>query len=77
MEAVLRVLGAGAYLAPKDRAVAFYTHAGNSSVDHAWQTPSELLTALYRVFPRFDLDPCCPEEIAVRSPGTSPVHRRG
>jgi phage N-6-adenine-methyltransferase len=57
LQAVLDSLGAGAYLAAKGTAPDFYTHAGNSSVDHCWQTPQELLEALYKVF-RFDLDPC-------------------
>jgi phage N-6-adenine-methyltransferase len=62
LQTVLTVLGAGPYLAPKDGAVAFFTHAGNSSVDQSWQTPPELLEALYRVFQRFDLDPCAPRK---------------
>ena len=33
LQGVLTVLGAGAYLAPKDGAAAFFTHAGNSSID--------------------------------------------
>src|SRR3954466_12518224 len=49
LQAVLTVLGAGAYLAPKDGAAAFFTHAGNSSVGQGWETPPELLEALYRV----------------------------
>jgi phage N-6-adenine-methyltransferase len=60
LQSVLTVLGAGAYLAPKDGAAAFFTHAGNSSIDQSWQTPPKLLDALYRVFERFDLDPCAP-----------------
>jgi phage N-6-adenine-methyltransferase len=62
LQAVLTVLGAGAYLAPKNEATAFFTHAGNSSVDLSWQTPTELLEALYRVFKKFDLDPCAPRK---------------
>jgi transcriptional regulator with XRE-family HTH domain len=58
LQRVLAVLGAGAYLAACDGEAAFYTHAGNSSVDHGWETPPEILQALYRVFRRFDLDPC-------------------
>lgn len=57
LQAVLDALGAGAYLAAKGAAPDFYTHAGNASVDQCWQTPQELLEALYKVF-RFDLDPC-------------------
>lgn len=44
-------------LAPADEKVAFYTHAGNASVDQTWETPPELLASLHRVFGRFDLDP--------------------
>ena len=62
LQRVLIVLGAGAYLAPRDGTAAFYTHAGNSSVDHGWETPPELLDALSRVFRRFDLDPCAPRK---------------
>ena len=32
LERVLETLGAGAYLAPRGQAQAFYTHAGNASV---------------------------------------------
>jgi DNA-binding XRE family transcriptional regulator len=49
-QAVLRVHGAGAYLAPRDGTAAFFTYAGNASVDHRWETPAELLEALHRVF---------------------------
>jgi DNA-binding XRE family transcriptional regulator len=62
LQQVLTVLGAGAYLAARDSEAAFYTHAGNSSVDHGWETPPEILEALYRVFRRFDLDPCAPRK---------------
>lgn len=62
LQAVLTVLGAGAYLASRDGTAAFFTHAGNSSVDHRWETPPELLRALSQVFPRFDLDPCAPRK---------------
>lgn len=58
LERVLVVLGAGAYLAPRGRPKAFYTHAGNSSTHQAWETPAALLEALASVFKRFDLDPC-------------------
>lgn len=58
LERVLVVLGAGAYLAPRGRPRAFYTHAGNSSTHQAWETPAALLEALLSVFGRFDLDPC-------------------
>jgi phage N-6-adenine-methyltransferase len=61
LERVLAVLGAGAYLAERDHKKSFYTTAGNSSVGQSWETPSWLLTVLYRVF-RFDLDPCSPRK---------------
>jgi transcriptional regulator with XRE-family HTH domain len=60
LERVLETLGAGASLAPRGQGRAFYTHAGNASVSHAWETPGELLAALQAVFGRFDLDPCAP-----------------
>ena len=41
LERTLTVLGAGAYLAPQGGAKAFYTHAGNSSTNQAWETPAE------------------------------------
>jgi hypothetical protein len=57
LERVLVSLGAGAYLAPRGQAKAFYTHAGNSSTNQAWETPTALLEALATVFRWFDLDP--------------------
>src|SRR3954466_12615699 len=62
LQRVLTVLGAGAYLASEGGTAAFFTHAGNSSVDHGWETPPGLLDALARVFARFDLDPCAPRK---------------
>jgi phage N-6-adenine-methyltransferase len=62
LEAVLTALGAGAYLTPVGSRKAFYTHLGNSSVGQTWETPRSLLTALYTVFGRFDLDPCSPRK---------------
>lgn len=62
LQGVLDVLGAGAYLSSPSEAVAFFTHAGNASVDQRWETPTELLDVLYRVFGRFDLDPCAPRK---------------
>jgi phage N-6-adenine-methyltransferase len=59
--AALNFLGAGAYLAPANNSGAFYTHAGNSSVNHAWRTPAALLDRLYAALGApFDLDPCSP-----------------
>lgn len=62
LQGMLDVLGAGAYLSPCGEAVAFFTHAGNASVDQRWETPTELLDVLHRVFKRFDLDPCAPRK---------------
>lgn len=67
LQAVLTVLGAGAYLSSTgDGSAAFFTHAGNASVGQRWETPTELLEALYRVFQRFDLDPCAPRKSRTR-----------
>jgi phage N-6-adenine-methyltransferase len=66
LERVLETLSAGAYLAPRGQAKAFYTHAGNASVSHEWETPKELLEALHSVFGRFDLDPCAPRSSRTR-----------
>ena len=66
LEKVLVALGAGVYLAPKGESRAFYTHAGNSSMSEAWETPRELLETLATVFGRFDLDPCAPRKTRAR-----------
>jgi transcriptional regulator with XRE-family HTH domain len=66
LERVLETLGAGAYLAPTGQGRAFYTHAGNASVSHKWETTVELLDALHTVFGRFDLDPCAPRKTRTR-----------
>ncbi|WP_158633685.1 DNA N-6-adenine-methyltransferase [Tautonia sociabilis] len=66
LQAVLTVLGAGAYLSPSDGTAAFFTHAGNAPVGQRWETPTELLDALYRVFTRFDLDPCALQKSRTR-----------
>ena len=59
--AALTFLGAGAYLAASTDAAPFYTHAGNSSVNHTWRTPPALLDRLYAALGApFDLDPCSP-----------------
>jgi phage N-6-adenine-methyltransferase len=61
LSAALVFLGAGAYFAAADNSAAFYTHAGNSSVNHAWRTPPALLDRLYAALGApFDLDPCSP-----------------
>lgn len=66
LQSALCVLGAGAYLASDHDAAAFFTHAGNASVGERWETPKKLLEALYRVFSRFDLDPCAPRKSRTR-----------
>jgi phage N-6-adenine-methyltransferase len=66
LERVLVTLGAGHYLARPGEAKAFYTHAGNSSANQAWETPPELLQTLAAVFGRFDLDPCAPRKSRTR-----------
>jgi len=66
LEGMLSALGAGAYLAPRGEAKAFYTHAGNSSTNQAWETPVALLATLHGVFGRFDLDPCAPRRSRAR-----------
>jgi phage N-6-adenine-methyltransferase len=66
LQAVLATLGVGAYLAPRDAAAPFFTHAGNASVDHGWETPPALLEALHSAFGRFDLDPCAPRKSRTR-----------
>ena len=68
LERALAVLGAGAALYPKGAAPKFYVHGGNSTSDHGWQTPRVLLEALYRVFKRFDLDPCSPTAFRRQAP---------
>jgi phage N-6-adenine-methyltransferase len=60
LDRVLVALGAGAYLAPQGSVKAFFTHAGNSSNHHEWETPQDLLEPLYNMFGAFDLDPCSP-----------------
>jgi transcriptional regulator with XRE-family HTH domain len=47
LDAVLTVLGAGAYLRRRGEKASFYTHAGNSSVDQRWTTSPALLRILY------------------------------
>jgi DNA N-6-adenine-methyltransferase (Dam) len=68
LERVLVVLGSGAYLAPHGSRQAFYLHAGNRSNHQAWRTPEMLLSRLYRVFGRFDLEPCSPMADRRRAP---------
>ncbi len=61
LERVLTALGAGPYLAEVGHKKAFYTTARNSSVGESWETPEEILLALYQAF-KFDLDPCSPRK---------------
>jgi hypothetical protein len=77
LDRVLRVLGAGAYLAPRGSVRPFYTHAGNSSGHQAWRTPDMLLSRLYGVFGRFDLDPCSPVADRRRAPVKARVRYKG
>ena len=65
-------LGAGAYLIGSGEKKSFFTHAGNSSTHHGWETPSELLETLYAVFGKFDLDPCSPRR--TRPPVRARMH---
>jgi phage N-6-adenine-methyltransferase len=60
LDRVLGRLGAGAYLIASGEKKSFFTHAGNASTHQGWETPSEILEALYAVFGKFDLDPCSP-----------------
>ena len=66
LDRALVALGAGAYLARRGGARAFFAHAGNSSTHHAWETPATLLEGLHAVFGRFDLDPCAPRRSRTR-----------
>jgi phage N-6-adenine-methyltransferase len=72
LERVADILGAGLYLAAKDTVRPFFTHAGNASTGQSWETPAELLSALYGVFGRFDLDPCSPRK--TKPPVRAKVH---
>jgi len=69
----LIVLGAGVYLAPPEHKQPFYTHVGNRSVHHGWETPQTLLECLYRVF-QFDLDPCSPTRHRRSAPVKATMH---
>lgn len=72
LESALTVLGAGAYLAGRDDAKAFYSHAGTSSGQNSWTTPAWLLEKLYAIFGTFDLDPASP----THNRKTAPVKAR-
>ena len=69
LEVVLRVLGAGPYLARIGSKASFYATAAASSGYHGWNTPTALLESLYSVFGKFDLDPCSPS----KNPRLAPV----
>ncbi len=58
LEAYGGAVGAGLYLAAASDARAFFTHAGNSSAHHGWQTPVALAELLTQAVGGFDLDPC-------------------
>ena len=72
LQRVLAAVGIAAYLSTRGTTKPFYTHAGNTSGHHAWQTPQEILLPLYSVFGTFDLDPCSP----TRTRRTAPVKAR-
>jgi transcriptional regulator with XRE-family HTH domain len=72
LERVADILGAGLYLAAKDTPRPFFTHAGNASIGQSWETPADLLSALYKVFGGFDLDPCSPRK--TKPPVRAKVH---
>lgn len=61
VDQVLSILGAGPVVSGS--APAFFTHAGNSSGEQHWNTPTWLLDVLREVFGVFDLDPCAPTGI--------------
>ena len=72
LDRVLGRLGAGAYLIASGEKKAFFTHAGNASTHHGWETPTAILETLYAVFGKFDLDPCSPRR--TRPPVRAKVH---
>ena len=74
LDRILTVLGAGAYLAPQGNVKAFYSHAGNSSNHHGWETPKDLLEQLYTVFGEFSLDPCSPTRHKRCAPVRAKMH---
>ena len=74
MDRVLTVLGSGPVLVPKGTAPSFFSHAGNSSGHHGWQTPKWLLANLYKVFGTFDLDPCSPTQNRRTAPVRAKVY---
>jgi phage N-6-adenine-methyltransferase len=67
LEAYAGALGARLYVAGIGDERSFYTHAGNSSAHHGWETPAELGAALSLAVGGFDLDPCAPSRDARRA----------
>ncbi len=74
LDSVLAILGSGHYLAEPGAPKPFYTHAGNSSTSMKWQTPTEILEALYEAFGIFDVDPCSPSANRASAPVKASVH---
>jgi phage N-6-adenine-methyltransferase len=74
LDRALTVLGAGPKLVRRGTQVKFFTHANTSSAHHGWSTPNDLLDILYRVFGRFDLDPCSPSANPRRAPVRARTH---
>ena len=74
LQRVLAALGTAGYLSTQGTAKSFYTHAGNTSSHHAWQTPQEILLPLYSVFGTFDLDPCSPTKTRRTAPVKARLH---
>jgi transcriptional regulator with XRE-family HTH domain len=60
LEAYAGAVGARLYVGGIGDERAFYTHAGNSSAHHGWETPADLGAALSLAVGGFDLDPCAP-----------------
>jgi phage N-6-adenine-methyltransferase len=58
LEAYAGAVGARLYIARIGDDRTFYSHAGNSSAHHGWETPANLGSALSLAVGGFDLDPC-------------------
>jgi len=74
LDSVLSILGSGHYLAEPGAPKPFYSHAGNASTSMNWQTPTEILEALYGAFGIFDVDPCSPTANRASAPVKARVH---
>ncbi len=74
LDRVLTLLGAGQRILSKSDAPTFYASTANSSAHHNWNTPPELLEALYRAGLGFDLDPCSPTRDRRRAPVKAKAH---